>query len=272
VDAGAELAGPETAASLGAHWGCTMGLACEVPLSGQGLNATNAIIAITSGNCGDDAPTIADATWTPTSRTADVSGQTFSFSLGTPTVGLPGDHFKLCWAANPQKLNDFRVELDDVFSLVGPYTNDYTCSLGTNCQLRLSGWGLSQPNELVVILGGECGDAYSFYGGGVSPSGYAQTSDDITTRANGSAVAVYGLGTPFGVPSSLLQEGQAYKLCWAHEPQGRFPMTLAQFNVEVDGDFLMDVPPDWHSQGAQTWHDDETGMDFMFFNPNGRRV
>ena len=60
-----------------------------------------------------------------------------SYSFGTPTLGVAGDYFRLCWAPNATRadaedLGAFRFEVDSGAELIGP------CALAPgNCVEKL---------------------------------------------------------------------------------------------------------------------------------------
>ena len=79
---------------------CTLGLQCDVSLDGHGLETTNKIVAISSGECGDASPTVDTQTWgeeNPLEEGGVAEDKaSAAFTLGLPVLGTPGDHYKLC--------------------------------------------------------------------------------------------------------------------------------------------------------------------------------
>merc|ERR1719353_2841296 len=63
-----------------------------------------------------------------------VEGETITtYVLGTPTVGLVGELYKVCWGANPTpgSIEDYNVEIEDVAILVGPdVASVLACTMG----------------------------------------------------------------------------------------------------------------------------------------------
>ena len=78
---------PELVGPFVREMACTLGLECSVSLSGYRLNATNKLVALSSGECGDANATYANETWGIVNAT-NVSGNATqtSFGFGTPTV------------------------------------------------------------------------------------------------------------------------------------------------------------------------------------------
>jgi hypothetical protein len=198
---------------------------------------------------------------------------------------LPGGDYKLCWGENPDRLTDFKVEIDDAFGLVGPFRANYTCDIGAPCDLVITGWGLDTTNQIMVVdpgtdptSAGECGDPlkYAVMPGvaSVLPASMGYEPDVVNTEQDETE---YGLPPPFG------RRGNFYKLCWSWQPVGHWPMNIGAFNVEVDGDFMLDIPgaSDAGLSGAesdamaeteytevrQEQRDAETGL-YLTFSPN----
>ena len=62
---------------------------------------------------------VANETWDIVSPYAThPNGTNVSYEFGTPTVGLAGMFYRLCWAHDPSDLGDFKVEVDGDADLV----------------------------------------------------------------------------------------------------------------------------------------------------------
>lgn len=261
VDGDAALTGP-----LVGDRQCTMGVDCQIFLEGHGLESTNAVVILSEGSCGStDAVVdwVATQTWTAV-RTctdcADSDGNAYPvgpwYDLGRPTFGLAGGGYKLCWGSNPRTvaaptmavsrvgpahqnvtmaLEDFNVEIDTDFGLVGPFRGNFSCDLGAVCEVSIDGWGLTDINKIVIVTGGECGDSFG-YGqpNTLSPASLGYAAQTISEAAD---EADFRLGT------ALSAVGNFYKLCWSYDPEPpNFPLNLYNYNVEIDPNFIIQFP------------------------------
>jgi hypothetical protein len=244
VDANAELVGP-----IDVELSCTMGRSCDIAVDGYGLQDTNRIVVISSGQCGDPNAVVATDTWNiaspqrrllsatpPTSRRLQQvetpGGQQEStpgilsdgsadstYTFGTPVVGLPGDNYKLCWSPEGGGMDDFNVEIDDIVELVGPNTLDAECTMGLPCDISVTGFALDDSSSLLVIPGGSaCGSDAAAIARWDASDGTPAVNyldwDSVTpeTVADDDASASYDFGTPVeGSP------GPIYKICWSHD-------------------------------------------------------
>ena len=182
------------------------------------MELTNAIVAISSGRCGDADAVVANETWT-TANATRLSGDGLSanYTFGTPTIGAPGGFYRLCWGYEPVSVQDYNVEVDPEAELAGPYARDIECTLGLECLLLLEGYRLSTGNRMVLV-NGTCGDPQ------------AVVANRTWTTANATSLATEGLSAnyTFGTPTVGVA-GSFYRLCWGHEP-----VSIEDFNVEVD--------------------------------------
>ena len=100
---------------------CTLGLRCSINLTGYRMEPTNAIVAISSGDCGDADAVVANETWgIEYANRTHGNGSNASYALGTPLVGVAGAFYRLCWGHDPAVLADFNVEIDASAELAGP--------------------------------------------------------------------------------------------------------------------------------------------------------
>jgi hypothetical protein len=251
IDAGAALTGP-----LVGERQCTLGVDCQIQLEGHGLESTNAVVILSEGSCGNSSATVdwvATQTWTAVQANAS---DFFSYDMGKPIYGQAGGGYKLCWASNPRAVNatvketpavgpahqlvnfsleDFNVEIDPDFGLVGPYRGEFECDLGAMCRVTISGFGLVAQNKLVMVTGGECGDDFG-YGqpNSLAPASLGYAAETLSDDGD---EAAFRLGT------ALSAVGDFYKLCWSWQPEPpNFPLNLPNYNVEVDPDFLIQFP------------------------------
>merc|ERR1719506_2679780 len=84
------------------------------------------------------------------------------YDMGTPLVGVPGSYFKLCWGHAPTTgaLEMYNIEIDANGDLAGPDVGDLLeCTLGIQCEVDLTGYGLALTNGIVALSSGSCGDA-----------------------------------------------------------------------------------------------------------------
>jgi hypothetical protein len=298
IDDVVALVGPDT---LDAE--CTMGLQCDIPVTGYNLDAgsslliipgdgacgSNTAAAISSWDATDATPAVNYAAWDSVASSSvalDAASATYEF--GTPVEGVAGNIYKICWSHDSLESDDHVVELG-VFTLNGPFTAEYTCYIGGQCDLRVTGYGLEATNELVIVYGpydqingagtsgAGCGDGYfdPVSAGGVMP---ASLSYPATTY--GAAESDFSIGQAFG------PVGDHYKLCWAPVPSANIPAALPEFKVTVDATFVLAYPVDddnvWEEETQSSggsgeflgkkrdtpmYHDDETGLDVVFQPP-----
>ena len=100
----------------------------------------------------------ADASWADAATADDRAIDRF---IGTPTVGVAGSFYRLCWGHDPVNLLDYNVEVDAGAELSGPLVGDYLyCALGNLCEAYLDGYGFAMSNSIIVIeRPGSCGDS-----------------------------------------------------------------------------------------------------------------
>jgi hypothetical protein len=218
VDPSADLAGPNTRLLE-----CTLGIKCSVALEGYRLGTTNRIVVITNGTCGQENATIDSATWVGVNAT-DVSNTSANYTFGTPTVGLAGSHYRLCWSHNASNVRDYNVEIDSSADLAGPFVRHLDCTLGLECALTLEGHRLSASNRLAVISSGACGDSNA------SIANATWTTQNATNVSNASAN--YTFETP-----TIGTAGAYFKLCWGHDP-----VSMSNYNVELDPSAVLAGP------------------------------
>lgn len=299
------LVGPNT---LDAE--CTMGLSCALSLTGHLLEPLSSLLIIPGGDeCGSEsvsaiarwdanaeAPAMNYIAWDSTAAASvadDEASATYDF--GTPVEGQPGPGYKICWSHDSLAAADHVVELG-VFTLNGPDTALFTCYIGGECTLTITGYGLDPTNKVVIVYGpydqlaaegddpsgAGCGDGYF---NPVSGAGVMPASLSYAATESASEESVYEIGQAFG------PVGNFYSLCWAPEPSANIPASLPQFKVTVDRQFELAYPVDddavWDEEegassasggfldrrredGPATYHDDETNLDLNFAPPHGR--
>jgi hypothetical protein len=220
VDPGAELAGPYVR-----DLECTLGVECAVTLEGYRFSAGNRIVLV-NGTCGDPQAVVANETWTTanaTSLAGDALGANYTF--GTPTVGLVGSFYRLCWGHEPVSVEDYNVEVDSDAELAGPYVRDLQCTFGLECLVILEGYRLNSGNQMVVV-NGSCGDPQAVV------ANETWTTANATSLANDTLSANYSFGTP-----TVGLAGSFYRLCW-----GNSPVILSDYNIEVDASAQLSGP------------------------------
>ena len=138
---------------------CTLGVGCVVSVAGYRLDASNQIVALSSGTCGSPNASVVTATWDKVNPNSTVNGSGSTYDLGTPSEGVAGSYFRLCWAHNPSMIADFKYEIDGDFELAGPFVGELNCTLGISCAMPVTGYRLAASNKIVAISSGACGDA-----------------------------------------------------------------------------------------------------------------
>ena len=93
-------------------------------------------------------------------------------------------HYKMCWSQEGnESLAEYRTQIDPTFEVKGPWTNNYTCTLGLPCNITLQGYRLEQTNHLVILDHALCGEQITAY------------PCEILCHRSQRAVALLGLGT-----------------------------------------------------------------------------
>jgi hypothetical protein len=225
---------------------CTLGVQCDIDVSGFGVGTANALVVISSGSCGGNDMVVANNTWT-VAPALSLSGMTASFTFGTPVEGLPGNFYKLCWAANPRSacpldaaidgdmdaidacLPLFNIELDGDAELAGPdVMSQAPCTMGLDCIINVTGYNIGPGSSVIVIPSNEsCGDpnvVMSHSSLGTSWAGaqeypatqfyyyYPIFGDMYQTPADNKTYTIGKIVRG--------QPGEQYKLCWAHDARG----------------------------------------------------
>ena len=119
ADAGA-LVGPTNADEDATNaFFCTLGLACALTLSGHALTGNDAVGIFAGAGC---AGTLASWAGSAVAVRGTLVGDTAVFAFGTPTSGVAGNAYRVCWAYEPVSLAtvNFRVVVDGTGSLEGP--------------------------------------------------------------------------------------------------------------------------------------------------------
>lgn len=206
---------------------CTLGWVCSFQLSGLKLANTNKVRVLHSTSaCGQSL--------VPASGQFKSNGVTFSvqkepddeapydlYKLGTETAG-PHGLFKLCWGANPVNNEDWNVEIG-VFSMSGPATGSWQCTLGFSCSIHIAdSLNAETANVLKVhaagsTCGAECNDSPL---GGIGE----------VTFANASNLSVFVLGTPV---AGTIASG--YLLCWGSDPFHSYDSALQLGELAIHG-------------------------------------
>ena len=72
------------------------------------------------------------------------------YGFGVLGAASTQKHHRLCWSQASAAVEDFNVEIDGEFDVIGPFLGDYACTLGLHCTFQLSGSGLTGDNGLLV--------------------------------------------------------------------------------------------------------------------------
>jgi hypothetical protein len=229
VDSAAWLSGPNTGDLLD----CTLGLPCEVTVTGYRLEPTSGIVAVSEGLCGSEDALVSNSTWditnpvegSTTSAVGDdgVEVWTQTFDVGVPLVGTPGEFYRLCWGFDPEDATEHRTEIDAVASLLGPDMDQtMNCTLGFICRVNVTGFGLGATNQIVLISSGLCGGT-----GDDAPVVAEEVGGIISPTFESDSIQYYTFneeaGPTFGV-------GDYYTLCWGQDPQGDLSKINVAFN------------------------------------------
>merc|ERR1719183_2233480 len=115
-------------------------------------------MVVVNGTCGDQQAAVASETWT-TKNATSLANDTLSanYTFGTPTVGLVGSFYRLCWGHEPLSIEGYNVEVDGSAELAGPFVRALNCTLGLECHVTLDGYRLNARNRMVIV-NGTCGD------------------------------------------------------------------------------------------------------------------
>lgn len=211
---------------------CTLGLACILNLSGFGLSATNRIIVLRNGQCGDNQPGLAQFVGLQSSKAVEEVAPYSEYNLGTPIAGPPGNNFKVCWTHATirngvdlaRAYNIYKVTVGEPLTVNGPTQGPHDCTMSMSCSVQLTGTGLASSNKVLIIE---------------SSSGCGQENPTVASfpglqnpkQAEATVVGRFDLGIPGeGTP------GTAYSICWAHNPT-----SLADYRVTL-GVFTMSGP------------------------------
>ncbi|CAD7936963.1 unnamed protein product [Amoebophrya sp. A25] len=221
---------------------CTMGLPCEIRLTGVDLEDDNVILLIESAStCGDVVPQQpAYSNMVETKQTTSGSNGAL-YEFGTPKTGPPGT-FKVCWSVGringgtipiPQNFKQYyKLTIGD-FVMSGPNNPVASaCELSMDCTVTLFGHGLQQTNSIMIINYRDasnndvnCGD----------PQATPVDWEGVTLPTfvnNDDAYNTYFLGP---IKSGIA--GQFYRVCWSHSATvNTTNRTLAQmgdYNVQV---------------------------------------
>jgi hypothetical protein len=203
--------------SLDAYdFGCTLGLACAITLSGYPANATTDLLVLDSGSCADDGATLVNYSGLLARVDAQTVGLEKVYDLGTATVGTPRSDYQLCFGINATDITEYNIS-NASFALNGPNVAEFECSLGAACVLTPTGKKLMSTNEIFVTRNTSCSNAT------------VQNFSDWKLPRQASFSGCYELGTTL----DLAGPDENYTLCWAHDPAdlADFVVTLGVLNM-----------------------------------------
>ena len=197
--------GPDSASSADALI-CTLGITCNVQLSGYGMVSSNAIIALEAGECGQAGVTAVLSGRLGSDRVGD--GTEVVYDLGAPEFYQPGPFYRLCWANDPASLTSyasFVVELAQDGELQGPDAALLRCVVGLLCSLELTGYKLGSNSRLAILASGECGAETAVL------ATWAESGDQLQVSPN-DVVSDAQHNYVFGTPVSR-NVGNFYQVC-----------------------------------------------------------
>lgn len=206
IDADFEFLGPD----WGQSFSCTLGLPCEISLTGTGLNGNNSIVLIAAADvCGDGAAEISVAYPPNAQHNATPVPPNLLYGLGTE-LGAPPGEYKMCWAwdAIIFSVAEHRIQVGTL-TLLGPEYSLHKCVFTEPCVISLPGQGLSINNGVVIVSVGEvCGSVGIDLPDGSLSSLLGAASAQPEQNGPGMATK-YQLGTSMsGVPETA-------QLCWS---------------------------------------------------------
>ncbi|CAD7942500.1 unnamed protein product [Amoebophrya sp. A120] len=221
---------------------CTLGLSCQISLTGVDLTDDNVILIIqSSSTCGDVVPAMPSYSNMDEIKKTTAGSTGATYDTGTPKTGPPGT-FKLCWScglingnlgAIPQNFRQYyKVTIGD-FVMSGPNNPVASaCELSMDCTITLYGNGLASTNSILIINYRDasnqdvaCGDA------GATPVDFEGVTLPTFVQQDGS-YNTYKVG-----PITTGIAGQFYRVCWSHaatvNTTNRTLAKVEEYNVQV---------------------------------------
>ena len=218
------------------NYHCTLGLPCNVLLTGHGLHISNALMVIDSSErCGSPSalPLLQHKGLIWPQRGRGIVG---NFHAGLTISGPVGAVGRLCWAVGWSHPEDFAIDIG-TFEMLGPHQDqNFTCTFGIPCSLPLLGHGLSHSSE-VWIIGGERLVAATWEAAALDRSCAAATASD--------AASIDGFTNPL-MPQQVSdlqaaydpgvaragQVGPFFRICWRHSQEATFSVEVGRFALQ----------------------------------------
>ena len=206
---------------------CTFGVSCVIALIGLDLTSTNKVVVLSAGNCGDNGPTLASITGMLSTISVQPQSPYDTYDLNTPLSGQPRTDYTLCWSHDPGDggASFYKVPLG-YLTVNGPVQVAQHCILGTSCDITLTGVGLADTNQILIIdADSSCGNSdptVAVFDGLVNPA----------SPQSGNP-ALYNLGIARTTSDG---PGSGYTVCWSSNGT-----TSESFNIQL-GTFSIDGP------------------------------
>jgi hypothetical protein len=231
-----KISGPATGA-----FACTLSLACTVQLGGLNLRDSAVRVLPQGTACGADVGGVTTFAGLAVTTSVTSSGShDHVFPLGTEvTGGTSGASYKLCWSYAPVLNTDFSYEVG-AFTLNGPVTEDFFCSLTISCAVQLDGVGFATTNRVKVQASGVVCDAAAtaatFAGASfdvaVTPQGVASDFSIVGPNVSGAQQT-----SRFVIGTATAGDPGDFALCWGHAGNSVFKVGT----FRIAGPFTRDV-------------------------------
>jgi hypothetical protein len=119
---------------------CTLGAACDVTITGTGLDqAANKVVTTSPDGCDSGTASWANAAAVASGGTASAP----EYAVGTPRVG---GEYRVCWSVGTDTAQYVDVGKLQVIGPISP--QDFDCTAGWPCEIELEGHGLDGTRDL----------------------------------------------------------------------------------------------------------------------------
>lgn len=231
-----EILGPDASAPR-----CTIGLWCEVWITGRGLTNVN-MVKVVDGLCNEKDAPLAPLTQfiNPVQVQQDGSARHYVFAY--PSSGIPSYHYSFCWsrygAEAPAGLPYYEeatiVESGlftgriGPFTIAGPFTKNFECTMGVACVFDMPGVGLEAGNAVSIISAGVCGRANSR-----NENTFVGIPNPIVASA--SSASDGNLRLELGTPVDGKPTADGYTVCWGFAPVTKWDYSLSVGYLRING-------------------------------------